>query len=82
MDFRKALVKRVAVWTVLGLVGGGFAADLVWRQKSALEQAGMRAQQTDELARLESQVKTLTDQLAAERLRREALERALSEGRK
>jgi hypothetical protein len=82
MDLRKALVKRVAVWTVLGLVGGGFAADLVWRQKSAQEQAGLRAQQTDELARLDAQVKTLTDQLAAERLRREALERALSEGRK
>jgi len=82
MDIRKALVKRVAVWTVLGLVGGGFAADMIWRQKSAQEQAGLRAQQTDELARLEAQVKALTDQLAAERLRREALERALSEGRK
>ena len=82
MDIPKALVKRVAVWTVLGLVGAGFAADRVWRQKSAQEQAGLRAQQTDELARLEAQVKALTDQLAAERLRREALERALSEGRK
>ena len=29
MDLRKALVKRVAVWTVLGIVGGGFAADLI-----------------------------------------------------
>ena len=29
MDFRKAVLKRVAVWTVLGLVGGGFAADLL-----------------------------------------------------
>jgi hypothetical protein len=82
MDIPKALVKRVAVWTVLGLVGGGFAADMIWRQKSAQEQAGLHTQQTDELARLEAQVKALTDQLAAERLRREALERALSEGRK
>ena len=82
MDLRKALVKRVAVWSVLGLVGGGFAADRIWRQKGAQEQAGLRAQQTDELARLEAQVKALTDQLAAERLRREALERALSEGKK
>jgi len=55
---------------------------MIWRQKSAQEQAGLHAQQTDELARLEAQVKALTDQLAAERLRREALERALSEGRK
>ena len=82
MDLRKALVKRVAVWSVLGLVGGGFAADMIWRQKSAQEQAGLHTQQTDELARLEVQVKALTDQLAAERLRREALERALSEGKK
>jgi hypothetical protein len=82
MDLGKAFAKRVAVWTVLGLVGGGFAADMLWRQKSAQEQAGLRAQQTEELQRLEGQVKALTDQLAAERLRREALERALSEGRK
>jgi|GEM_PF-1188912 cell division protein FtsB len=82
MDFRKAVLKRVAVWTVLGLVGGGFAADLLWRQKSAQEQTTLKSQQAEELQRLEAQVKSLTDQLAAERLRREALERALSEGRK
>ena len=81
MDLRKALVKRVAVWTVLGLVGGGFAADLIWRQKSGPDQTPLRAQHTEELARLEAQVKALTDQLAAERLRREALERVLSEGK-
>jgi flagellar biosynthesis/type III secretory pathway chaperone len=55
---------------------------MLWRQKGAQEQAALRAQQTQELERLAGQVKTLTDQLAAERLRREALERALSEGRK
>ena len=82
MDVTKALVKRVAVWTVLGVVGGGVAADMLWRQKGAQEQANLRAQQTEELQRLEGQLKTLTDQLAAERLRREALERSLSEGRK
>ena len=82
MDFGKAALKRVAVWTVVGLVGGGFAADLLWRQKSAQEQVTLKSQQAEELQRLEAQVKSLTDQLAAERLRREALERALSEGRK
>lgn len=82
MDLRKAVVKRVAVWTVLGLVGGGFAADMLWRQKSTQEQASLKGQQAEELQRLEAQVKSLTDQLAAERLRREALERALSEGKK
>ncbi|HYR70419.1 MAG TPA: hypothetical protein VEP12_03430 [Candidatus Acidoferrum sp.] len=79
---KKALVKRVAVWTVLGVVSGGVAADMLWRQKGVQEQANLRAQQTEELQRLDAQLKELTDQLAAERLRREALERSLSEGRK
>jgi hypothetical protein len=57
-------------------------ADMFWRQKGAQEQTNLQAQQTQELQRLEAQFKTLTDQLAAERLRREALERSLSEGRK
>ena len=82
MDVKKTLLKRIAVWTVLGVVGGGVAADMLWRQKGAQEQANLRAQQTQELQQLETQVKALTDQLAAERLRREALERSLSEGRK
>jgi Skp family chaperone for outer membrane proteins len=82
MELKKALVKRVAVWTVVGVVGGGVAADLLWRQRGTQEQADLRAQQTGELQNLEAQVKTLTDQLDAERLRREALERSLSEGRK
>lgn len=82
MDVKKALLKRVAVWTLLGVVGGGVAADMLWRQKGAQEQANLRAQQTEELQRLEAQLKALIDQLAAERLRREALERSLSEGRK
>lgn len=82
MDVKKAMVKRVAVWTVVGIVGGGVAADMLWRQKSAQEQVNLRAQQTQELQRLEAQRKSLTDQIAAERLRREALERSLSEGRK
>ena len=82
MDLGKAAAKRIAVWTVLGLVGGGFAADMFWRQRGGAEQAALRAQQTQELERLAGQVKTLNDELAAERLRREALERALSEGRK
>lgn len=82
MDVTKALLKRVAVWTVLGVVGGGVAADMLWRQKGAQEQTTLREQQTQELQRLETDLKALTDQLAAERLRREALERSLSEGRK
>jgi len=82
MDVTKTLLKRVAVWTVLGMVGGGVAADMLWRQKGAQEQTTLRAQQTEELQRLAAQLKELTDQVAAERLRREALERSLSEGRK
>ncbi|MGH7301251.1 MAG: hypothetical protein ACREKQ_15435 [Candidatus Rokuibacteriota bacterium] len=82
MDVSKAMMKRVAVWGVVGLVGGGVAADLLWRQKATQEQASLRTEQTEELQKLEEEAKELTDQLAAERLRREALERSLSEGRK
>jgi hypothetical protein len=64
------------------VVGGGVAADMLWRQKGTQEQANLRAEQTEELQRLDGEIKGLTDQLAAERLRREALERSLSEGRK
>ncbi|MGH7396166.1 MAG: hypothetical protein ACRELW_01380 [Candidatus Rokuibacteriota bacterium] len=82
MDVSKAMLKRVAVWGVIGLVGGGVAADLLWRRQGTQEQASLSTQQTQELQKLEAEEKTLTDQLAAERLRREALERSLSEGRK
>jgi len=82
MNLGKAVAKRIAVWGVLGLIGGGVAADTLWRHKSAQEQAALRSQQAAELQRLAGQMKELTDQLDAERLRREALERSLSEGRK
>jgi hypothetical protein len=82
VDLNKATAKRIAVWGIIGLVGGGVAADLLWRQKSVQEQAALRADHTQEMQRLAGQVKDLTDQLADERLRREAVERALSEGRK
>lgn len=32
MDVRRFVTTRVVVWLVLGLVGGGLAADLWWRQ--------------------------------------------------
>jgi hypothetical protein len=82
VDLSRAAARRIAVWGAIGLLGGGVAADLLWRQKSAQEQAALRADHTQEMQRLADQVKDLTDQLAAERLRREAVERALSEGRK
>jgi hypothetical protein len=34
MEVGKSLAKRIAVWGVIGLVGGGVAADLLWCQKS------------------------------------------------
>jgi Skp family chaperone for outer membrane proteins len=82
MDLRKAVLKRAVVWLVIGLVGGGVAADMLWRRQGAQEQASLRAQQSQDLARLQGEVKSLTDQLDAERLRREALERSLTEGKK
>jgi ubiquinone biosynthesis protein UbiJ len=32
MDVRRYFTKRAAVWLVLGLIGGGIAADGWWRQ--------------------------------------------------
>jgi len=82
MDLRKVLVKRAIVWLVLGLVGGGVAADMWWRQRAAQDQTDLQSRHADQLRHAESQIRQLTEQLSAERQRREALERVLSESRK
>ncbi len=82
MDLRKFAAKRVVVWVILGLLGGGVAADVWWRQRGAQQQAALKARNGEELRQAEAQIKQLTEQLEAERQRREALERQLSEGRK
>lgn len=34
MDLRRLFAKRAVVWLVLGLIGGGIAADIWWRQRT------------------------------------------------
>jgi len=79
----KLAVATTALGVIGAIVGAFFGVKVAGdSSKSAQEQTTLKSQQAEELQRLEAQVKSLTDQLAAERLRREALERALSEGRK
>ncbi|HET8576995.1 MAG TPA: hypothetical protein VFO18_07845 [Methylomirabilota bacterium] len=75
-------MKRAVVWLLLGLLGGGVAADWWERQRAAGDIADLKVRQADQLKGLEGRIKDLTDQLNAERQRREALERALAELRK
>ena len=79
MDARKFFVKRAVVWLVLGLLGGGVAADWWERQRAAGDIAELKVRQADQLKQTETKIKELTDQLNAERQRREALERALTQ---
>ena len=82
MDVTKYTVKRAVVWLLLGLLGGGVAADWWERQRAASDIAELKTRQADQLKEVEAKVKELTDQLKAERQRREALERAIAELRK
>jgi hypothetical protein len=82
VDFKKFLVKRAVAWLILGLVGGGVAADWWERQRAASDISDLKERQTDQLKEVEGKITQLTEQLSAERQRREALERVLAETRK
>ncbi|MBI2529206.1 MAG: hypothetical protein HYV93_24870 [Candidatus Rokubacteria bacterium] len=82
MDFRKFLVKRAVAWLILGLIGGGVAADWWERQRTAGVISDLKERQADRLKEVEGKITQLTEQLKAERHRREALERVLAETRK
>ncbi len=82
MDFKKFLVKRAVAWLILGLIGGGLAADWWERQRAASDISDLKARQTDQLKEVEGKITQLTEQLKAERQRRGALERILAETHK
>ena len=82
MDVKKFLVKRAVAWLILGLIGGGVAADWWERQRAASDISDLKARQTDQLKEVEGKITQLTEQLNAERQRREALERVLAETHK
>ncbi len=78
MDFKKFLVKRTIAWLILGLIGGGVGADWWERQRAASDISDLKARQTDQLKEVERKIRQLTEQLKAERQRREALEGVLA----
>jgi hypothetical protein len=82
MDIAKYTVKRGVVWLLLGMLGGGVAADWWERQRAASDIAELKLRQADQLKEMDAKIRELADQLKAERQRREALERALTELRK
>lgn len=82
MDVKKPLVKRAIAWLILGLVGGGVAADWWERQRAASDISDLKARQADQLKEVEGKITQLTEQLKAERQRREALEGVLAETRR
>jgi len=60
----KSILRRAVVWLILGLIGGGIAADLWWRQAT---------RGTDK------QVKQLQTEIDSEKMRAQQLESKLAE---
>ncbi len=86
MDLKTSVAKRVVVWLIAGLIGGGIAADWWERHRAANDIADLKVRHADQLkesqAKLEQKIEQLSRDLNAERQRREALERALTDLRK
>ena len=82
MDVKRLITKRAAVWLVLGLVGGGIAADRWEHQRAARDLAEVKVQNADQLKDAQARIDRLTKDLEAERHRREALEGVLADLRK
>ena len=83
MDVKASFAKRAVVWLIVGLIGGGIAADWWERHRAANDIADLKARHADQLkesqANLEQKIEQLSRELNAERQRREALERALAD---
>jgi len=82
MDFKRFAAKKVVVWLVIGLIGGGIAGDLWERQRSAQDLAEVKVQQAERLKDAQAKIDRLMKDLDAERHRRETLEGVLADLRK
>ena len=82
MDVKKFFVKRAIAWLILGLIGGGVAADWWERQRAASDISDLKMRHADQLKEVERKITQLTEQLKAEREQREALEGVLAGIRK
>ena len=74
MDVKMFFVKRAIAWLILGLIGGGVAADWWERQRAAGDISDLKTRHADQLKEVERTITQLTEQLKSERQRREALE--------
>ena len=82
MDVKKFFVKRAIAWLILGLIGGGVAADWWERQRAASDISDLKMRHADQLKEVERKITQLAEQLKAERERRDALEGILAGIRK
>ena len=95
MRIGKSILRRAVVWLILGLIGGGIAADLWWRQatrgtdkqvkqlQTEIDSEKMGAQQLEsKLAEAGGELRQLKEQLAAERNLRRRYEDLVTRGRK
>ncbi len=74
MDVKKFFATRAIAWLILGLIGGGVAADWWERQRAASDISDLKTRHADQLKEVERTITQLTEQLKSERQRREALE--------
>jgi len=82
MDVKKFFAARAIAWLILGLIGGGVAADWWERQRAASDISDLKMRHADQLKEVERTITQLTEQLKAERERRDALEGILAGIRK
>jgi 3-hydroxyacyl-CoA dehydrogenase len=82
MNGKGALVKRAAVWLIVGLIGGGIAGDQWQRRQAARDQVEATNSRDDQLKDAQAKIDELAKALDAERQRRQALEGVLADLRK
>jgi 3-hydroxyacyl-CoA dehydrogenase len=82
MNGKVALVKRAAVWLIVGLIGGGIAGDQWQRRQAARDHVEATNSRDDQLKDARAKIDELAKALDAERQRRQALEGVLADLRK
>lgn len=82
MAFNASLARNAAVWLMVGLIGGGIAADQWDRRRAARDLEQVNGQHADQLDSARATIEQLKKDLDAERQRRERLEGVVADLRK
>jgi membrane protein involved in colicin uptake len=82
MNIKGPLVRRSAVWLIVGLVGGGIAGDQWQRRQAARDLVDAAQSHDDQIKSAQAKIEELAKALDAERERRQALEGVLVDLRK